>query len=209
MPIHRRLRQIPRVSAKPTKPSSRQGASLRRDRVLPCRRVRSTRAAMKSRRLSSVAVRPLTETNRRSCTSEQPSASGLRQRRLDDVPAVGDARVTASNCPRDPGSSRRRGRQTQGAVSPGYFAYLRSAPRWVYPDGVHRISVPSARLPGLSRSPCDPLNFREVIWSALTGTNSARWSRHGLGACNDSRIEPGEKVKALCPACCEIGGVVV
>jgi hypothetical protein len=118
---------------------------------------------MKSRRLSSVAVRPLTETNRRSCTLEQPTASGLRQRRLDDVPAVDDARVTAPNCPREPGSPRRRGRQTQGAVSPGYFAYLRSAPRWVYPDGVHRISVPSARLPGLSRSPCDPLNFREVI----------------------------------------------
>jgi hypothetical protein len=138
---------------------------------------------MKSRRLSSVAVRPLSETNRRSCASEQPSASGLRQRRLDDVPAVGDARVTASNSPRDPGSARRRGRQTQGAVSPGYFSYLRSAPRRVYPDGVDRISVPSARLPGLSRSPCDPLNFRGVILECPHGHQLCSLVQTWAGAC--------------------------
>lgn len=43
------------------------------------------------------------------------------------------------------------------------------------------------------------------------GTNSARWSQTWAGGLyqDDSRIEPGEKINAVCPACREIGRVVV
>jgi hypothetical protein len=53
----------------------------------------------------------------------------------------------------------------------------------------------------------DPLNFRELVVKCPHGHElcSLLQTRHGSLYQDDRRIESGQKIKALCPACREEG----